>query len=313
MRRVDVGEHDVAVDPRDDLLDLRERGHHRGHRPGVLHPQARHLAPARADGLDRILERQRSGADERPVLADRVTHDEIGSDPVLAQQARQRGVDGDHGRLLDLGAAELLLGPRHRVRIRRVGEHDVRQAATLQQRSHDRIGLLEQLRDDGLPPAQLGEHVRVLGALAGVQERHLAGAAAAAVDAACAQRRPCGGVARLQHAQSQLRLRHQVGAVGVVDRDPLGRAQRVAAGRRRIEVASLACLRQLGAERVGEPRLVRRAEHERPAQRRLGRRGGLRSTRGDAAICAAGSVACRRRRGGSATGTAPRSDGRWSA
>ena len=125
MSRVDVGEHDVALGFGDDLLDLRQRRHHRGHRPGVLDPKACHLPPPRADGLERILERERAGADQGPVLADRVTHDQIGSDPVFAQQARERGVDGDHGRLLDLGPAELLLRPRHRRRILRVGEHDV--------------------------------------------------------------------------------------------------------------------------------------------------------------------------------------------
>ena len=90
-----------------------------------------------------------------------------------------------------------------------------------------------------------------------------------------------GGVARLQHPQRQLRLRHEVGAVGVIDRDPLGRAQRVAAGRCRVEVAPLPRLRQLGPQRVGEPRLVRRAQHERTAQRRLRRRrrGELRARR----------------------------------
>ncbi len=228
MRRVDVGEHDVAVDPCDDLLGLRQRGHHRGHRPGVVHLKTCHLAPARADGLERILERQPARADECAVLADGVAHHHVGSDPVFAQEKRERGVNGDHGRLLDLGAAELVLRPRHRGRIPWIGEDDVREPATLEQRSHQRIGLLEQLRDDRLPPAQLGEHVRVLGALAGVQERHLAGTAAAAVDAARAQRRPRGGIARLQHAQRQLRLGHQVGRVGIVDRDPLGRAQHVA-------------------------------------------------------------------------------------
>ena len=197
MRRVDVGEHDVALGFRDDLLDLRQRGHHRGHRAGILDAKACHLPSPRADGLERILERERAGADQGPVLADRVAHDQIRCDPVFAQQARKRGVDGDHGRLLDLGPAQLLLRPRHRRRILRVGEHDVGQAAALEQRSHDRVGLLEQLRDHGLSPAQLGEHVRVLRALAGVQERDLAGAAAAAVDAACAQGRPGGGVARI--------------------------------------------------------------------------------------------------------------------
>ena len=45
--RVDVGEHDVAVGPGDDLLDLLERRHHRGHRPGVVDVGG---SPSRARG-----------------------------------------------------------------------------------------------------------------------------------------------------------------------------------------------------------------------------------------------------------------------
>ena len=59
VRRVDVGEHDVAVGPGDDLLDLRQRGHDRRHRAGVVDSEARHLASAGADRLERVLERQR--------------------------------------------------------------------------------------------------------------------------------------------------------------------------------------------------------------------------------------------------------------
>ena len=129
VRRVDVGEHDVAVDPSDDLLDLLQRGHDRGHRSGVVRLEARHLASAGAHGLERVLEGQRAGGDQRPVLADGVAHDHVGRDPVLAEQPRERGVDGDHRRLLDLGAAKLLLRARHRLRVRRVGEDRCRTGA----------------------------------------------------------------------------------------------------------------------------------------------------------------------------------------
>ena len=128
----------------------------------------------------------------------------------------------------DLGAAQLLLGARHRRRVRRVGEDDVGQPPALEQRRHDRVGLLEELGDHRLAPAQLGEHVRVLRALAGVEERHLArgcrcrGRCRAR---AAPARRP--GCPPASARSAELRLRHQVGAVGVVDRDPLGRAQRV--------------------------------------------------------------------------------------
>ena len=145
--RVDVGEHDVAVARRDDLLDLGQRRHDGGHRPGVLDVEARHLAPAGADRLERGLERERAGGHERAVLAQRVAHDEVGSDPVLAQQAREGHVDGEHGGLGDLGRPQLLLGPRHRRGVGGIGEDDVRQPPALQQRGHDLVGPVEHLGD----------------------------------------------------------------------------------------------------------------------------------------------------------------------
>ena len=195
MGRVDVGEHDVAIRPRHDLLDLLDRGHDRRHRAGVLEVQARHLVPARAHRLERRLKGHRSRRDQRGVLAERVAHDEVRGDPVGAQQPRERHVHREHRGLGDLRAAQLLLGARDGSRVGRVGEDDVGQAAPLQQRRHDRVGLLEDLGHDRLTAAQVGEHVGVLGALARVEEGDLARRAAAAEDAAAraapARRRGC--------------------------------------------------------------------------------------------------------------------------
>ena len=63
-------------------------------------------------------------------------------------------------------------------------EDDVRQRAPVEQRPHDRVRLVERGGDDRLGPPQFGQHVRVLRALAGVQEGDLAGRAAAAEDPA---------------------------------------------------------------------------------------------------------------------------------
>ena len=103
----------------------------------------------------------------------------------------------------------------------------------------------------------------------GVEERDLARRAAAAVDAAHAQRRPDRRVAGLQRAQRHLGLGDEVGPVRVVDGDPLGRAQRGGARRGGIEVAALARLGQRRPQLVGERGLVGRAQHERAARRRL--------------------------------------------
>ena len=196
--RVDVGEDHVAVARRDDLLDLGQRRHHGGHRAGVADVEAGHLTPAGADRLERGLERERSGSDQRAVLAQRVAHDEVRGDPVLTQQARERDVDGEHRRLRDLGRPQLLLGPGDRGGVRRVGEDDVGQLPALEQRRHDGVGLVEEVGDHRLAPSQVGQHVGVLGALPGVEEGDLPGSrTAAAVDPAPAQCCPGGGVARL--------------------------------------------------------------------------------------------------------------------
>ena len=219
---IDVREDDVAVDLGQHPLDLVDRRRHGGHRPVVLDAQVRHLAPAGAHGLERVRERQHAGGDERAVLAQRVAHDEVGLDAVGGEQARQRDVDGQHGGLRDLGAHQLRLGLGHAVV---ADEDDVRQRAPAEQRSHDRVGLVERRGDDRLRAPQLGEHVRVLRALAGVEERDLAGRAAAAEDPAALQRLPRRRVARLDRLQRGAGLGGQFAGVGVVDADPLGRGE----------------------------------------------------------------------------------------
>ena len=160
-----------------------------------------------------------------------------------------------------------------------VGEDDIGRAAALEQRRHDASASSNSLGDDRLAPAQVREHVRVLRALAGVEERDLARGAAAAEDAARAQRRPSGGVARLQRLQRQLGLRDEVGAVGVVDRDPLRRAQRLGARTAPGRGAGPGAPRRApSAARWRAPPRRRGAEHERAAQRRL-RRSAARAAR----------------------------------
>ena len=101
------------------------------------------------------------------------------------------------------------------------------------------------------------------------RERHLA-----AVDAASA--RSAGQAAGLpesstRDASSACATRSGPSVKSIAIRSGARSTSLVGGGR--IEVASLARLGQLGPERVGEPRLVPRAEHERPPQRRFRLRG----------------------------------------
>ena len=142
-------------------------------------------------------------------------------------------------------------------------------APALEQGRHDRVGLVEDLGDDRLARAQVAQHVRVLRALTREEEGDLAGRAAAAEDAAWAEGDPGRDVVALEPAQRELGFGHQLRAVRVVDREPLGRAERGCARRRGREVSALAGLGERRAELVGQRRVVGGAEDERTTQRRF--------------------------------------------
>ena len=116
-RAVDVGDHDVTVDRVDDALDLLERADDGGHRAVVLDLQARHLVAAGAHRFERVAEVEGVGRDQRAVLAEAVAHHHVGLDAVRGEQAGEREVGGQHGRLGDLGLLELLFELRHRRRV----------------------------------------------------------------------------------------------------------------------------------------------------------------------------------------------------
>ena len=62
-----------------------------GHLPVVGDGDARHLAAARGDRLEGVLERQDARRDERAVLAEAVPHHHVGDDAVRAEEpARAR-------------------------------------------------------------------------------------------------------------------------------------------------------------------------------------------------------------------------------
>ena len=281
--RVDVGEHHVARRGGEHLLDLLGRRHHGRHRARVGELEARHLPAAGADRLERLVERQRARRDQRPVLAEAVAHHEVRRDPVGLEQAGEGEVDGEHGRLGDLGPSQLLLRLGHRLRVVAIGEDDPAQLPAVEQRSHHLVGLREDLGHQRLDSAQLGEHVRVLRALAGVEEGDLARRPAAPEDAPRPQRLPDAGSVRLQRLQRRLGLRGQLAGVPVVDRQPLGRAQRRRVRGRRGGRAAGARPLEGGAERRGDRRLVGAAHDEgaahgglrlrdrRPRRRRPGR------------------------------------------
>ena len=127
-----------------------------------------------------------------------------------------------------------------------------------QQRRHDAIGFGEGLGHDRLGRAQRLQHVHVLRALAGVQERHLGRGAVAAEDALRAQAFQIAGWLAASALSALADFVRQFGGVGIVDGQAFGRAQ-VRFGRRG---------RGRGAARLGGFLTARRRSAARPRKRR---------------------------------------------
>ena len=186
---VDVGDHHVAVDRLQDSLDFFERRKDRGHPAVVFHRHSGHSAAAGADGFQRILEGKGAGRDQRAVFAQAVSHGHVGLDAVSGQQPGQRQIGGQHGRLSDRGLAQILFGLGDGVGVGLVDEDELAERLAEQGR-HDAVGFGKGFGHDRFGGAERLEHVDVLRALAGIQERHLGRGTVAAEDALRAQSFP---------------------------------------------------------------------------------------------------------------------------
>ena len=183
---VDVGDDDVPGGLVDDSFDLVQRTEHGRHRAVVFDRQCGHLTTTGTHRLERGGEGERPGGDERAVLAQAVSHHHVGLHSVRGEQSADARIGREDGGLGDLGLQQLLLELSDRVGIVTVDE-DVRRQRAAQQWGHHVVGLTERLGDDRLARAQLVEHVDVLRALTGVEERHLRGGAATDEHALLAQ------------------------------------------------------------------------------------------------------------------------------
>ncbi len=187
-RAVQIGNHHVAGDGRQDGVHLPQRRGDGGHTAGIGQRDARHLLAACADDLQRLRQVQDARRHQGGVFAQTVPDDEIGTEAVFLHQPQQRHVDGQDGRLGDDGVAQFQLRLFERFPVA-VGE-DVTGQRTAQDRRHGRVGLAEGFGHQRFQIAQVAQHVDVLRTLAGEEEGHFAGPAAAAVDALQAKRLP---------------------------------------------------------------------------------------------------------------------------
>ena len=264
--RVDVGEHDVALDAVDERLHLGDGCEDRRHHAVVLGGEVCHLAPACAHCFERGIEAQRSGSHERAVLAEAVADHDVGLDPVRAEQLGDGEVGGEYGGLRDLGVAEIGVGLGHRIGIGAVDEDVVGQRLA-EQRGHHAVGVAEQLGDDRLGLPQAGEHVDVLRSLAGVHEGHRLGRAAAAEDAAAPQRFPHRRL--LERAERLGGLVEEFGCVAEIDRDAFRCGQVGGEGRFGRRNPVCCGLVSDGLQPLDEAGLVRGPDYEGAAQGHL--------------------------------------------
>ena len=267
---VDVGDDDVAVRGVDDLLDLLQRTEHSCHGAVVADVEAGHLVPTGCDSLECGGERQRAGRDQRPVLTQAVAHHHVRSHAVGVQHAGHRQVGRQYGRLSDLGLQKLLVELLDRGRVVGVDEDVGRQRAT-QDRRHHRVSLGERLGDDGVLAAQLIEHVHVLRALAGVEEGDLGRRSATNEDSLRAKHLEHRSVVRGERLQRLVGLLGEVGRVGVVDRETHGSVRQSRVGCRHRGSGSCSSVGGHRGELGHDLGIGRPPEHQRAAQRGLGR------------------------------------------
>ena len=254
-----VGHDHVAVERGELLLDHREGGEHGGHLPVVVDGDAGHLAAAGAHRLQGVREGEDGRRLERAVLAQAVAHHHVGLDAVGAEEPGERRVHRQDRGLGDRGLLQAFLGLLDRSRIVG-GDEEVVGERTAEQGCHHPVGFGEGVAHDGLGLAQPPQHVHVLRALAGVEERHLARGPAAPEDSLCAQGLPGRGTLGRERLAGLARLLFEVPCGLVVDGDALGSPQigLEGRGRRRSAAGRGVLLDRLEPRGRARPRRARR-------------------------------------------------------
>ena len=105
-----VGRDDVAIDCRENLLDLLQTRHDGGHLPGVVHLEVPHLLPPGGNGLQGILEPHYSRGYERTILSQRMAHHDIRGDAKTFQQPVHARIGRKHRGLIVFGLPQHFRG-----------------------------------------------------------------------------------------------------------------------------------------------------------------------------------------------------------
>ena len=268
---VDVGDHHVAGHGLQDSLDFLQRGKHCGHAALVFRSKAGHFTAAGADGFECVRKGKCVGGKQRSVFAQAVSYGEVWRDAISGQQPGQRQIGRQHGRLSDGSLAQIVFGLGHGGGVGLVHEDKFAERLA-QQRRHHAIGFGKNFRHNRLHCAEWLQHVHVLRALAGIQERHLGRGTVATEDALRAQSFPYRRLTGGERLECGVRFLCQFGGVGVVDSQAFGRAQVCFSRGSRSRCAARLGLALYHSQTFDQCRLRCGADNQRTAQRRLIRR-----------------------------------------
>ena len=142
-----------------------------------------------------------------------MSHGHVGLDAVSGQEPGQRQVGGQHGRLRDRGLAQIVFGFGDGIGVGLVNEDEFAERLA-EQRRHHAIGFGKSFGHNRLRRAERSQHVHVLRALAGIQERHLGRRTVTAEDALRAQSFPDRRLIGRQRLERLGRFVRQFGGIG---------------------------------------------------------------------------------------------------
>ena len=158
---VDVGDHDVAVDGFQGLLDLLQRCENSRHPAIVSEGHVGHFAATGADRFHRVGKGQSSGGDQRSILAHTVAHRHVRLDAIGGQQPGHGYVGGDDGGLGNGRLAQVVLRLGDGGGVGSVNEDEFAERLA-QQRRENLIRFRKSLGYDGFGGAQRLDHIHVL-------------------------------------------------------------------------------------------------------------------------------------------------------
>ena len=260
---VDIGQYHITDYGGENAFHLFQRCKDGGHTTIVVHRYLAHLAPARADDEQRIGKGQHASGDQCRILAQAVTDDEVGHDPITRQEPGQGDFDRQHSRLGDLGVAQLVLCHLEG-RLVRCVHKDVLGERTVEQRGHHLVGLAERLRHDWIQIAQFAQHVDILRTLAWIHKGYLAGFTAAAKHALRREWFPYRGITIFKGTLGLETSLAEFLGISKVDRQPLGSGHVVGARQLRRHAPCL-CVAQGRLETCLQPRDIGGTQHQRAA------------------------------------------------